>query len=224
MRIGIIFALKEELDEFKKNVEITNEYDIYELKIYECIINNKTCIFVESGIGKVNVARTTQILIDKMNLNYIFNIGVAGGISNSLKVEDIVIGTKLVQHDFDITSFNHKKGYIPNVGIFIDSDEYLIKKAKESLTEAKNGVIASGDIFISDSKMSEKINMKFNALCVEMEGAAVAQVCYLCHIPFLIIRAISDVPNNNNAVTYEEFLESSSKKIAIGMKNIIMKL
>ena len=69
--------------------------------------------------------------------------------------------------------------------------------------------------------MSEKINKNFNALCVEMEGASIAQVCFLCNIPFLIIRSISDVPNNDNAITFEEFLESSSKKIAKGMKKII---
>ena len=72
--------------------------------------------------------------------------------------------------------------------------------------------------------MSEKINKKFNALCVEMEGASIAQVSYLSHIPFLIIRSISDIPNNDNVITYEEFLETSSKKIAKGMINIIEEL
>ena len=224
MRIGIIFAMEEELNAFKELVNIENEYEIFDLKFYEANINDIECILVESGVGKVNAARTTQILIDNMNVEYIFNVGVAGGLDSSLNVGDIVIGEKLVQHDFDITAFNHEKGYIPNVGTFIESDEYLIKLSENSLNGAKKGVIASGDIFCTERWMSEKINKKFNALCVEMEGASIAQVSYLSHIPFLIIRSISDIPNNDNVITYEEFLETSSKKIAKGMINIIEEL
>ena len=224
MKIGIIFAMEEELIELKKYLTIENEYTIFDLKFFEGKINNINCILVESGIGKVNAARTTQILIDNMKVDYIFNIGVAGGVDKSLKVGDIVIGEKLVQHDFDITAFNHEKGYIPNVGTFIDSDDYLISIAQKSLNEAKKGVIASGDIFCTEIEMSKKINKKFNALCVEMEGASIAQVCFLNHIPFLIIRSISDVPNNDNVITYEEFLKLSSEKIAKGMNKILKEI
>ena len=80
------------------------------------MIGNVKCVMLESGIGKVNAARSCQILIDNIGVDYIFNVGVAGGVSNSLKIGDIVIGSELVQHDFDITAFNHEKGYIPNVG------------------------------------------------------------------------------------------------------------
>ena len=86
------------------------------------------------------------------------------------------------------------------------------------------GVIASGDIFCTDYMMSNKINKKFNALCVEMEGASIAQVCYLSHIPFLILRSISDVPNNDNVITYEEFLNSSAKKVAKILKIFLEKI
>lgn len=219
MKIGIIFAMKEELDALKKHLEIFNEYKVYDLTFYEAKYNNITCILVESGVGKVNAARTTQILIDHVKVDYIFNIGVAGGIDNSLNVGDVVVGTSLVQHDFDITAFNHNKGYIPNIGINVNSNEYLINLTKE-IDNLKYGVIASGDIFCTDVNMSNKIHNKFNALCVEMEGASVAQVCHLCNIPFLIIRSISDVPNNNNVITYDEFLEISSNKVA----NIMIKL
>ncbi len=224
MKIGIIFAMIEELDAFKELITINNSYSIFDLKFYEGRVNDIECVLVESGVGKVNAARTAQILIDNMDVEYIFNVGVAGGVDASLKVKDIVIGEKLVQHDFDITAFNHEKGYIPNVGTFIDSDEYLIKIAEKCLNGAKKGIIASGDIFCTEEAMSKKINYKFNALCVEMEGASIAQVCYLSHIPFLVIRSISDVPNNNNKITYEEFLESSSNKIAKGMLKIINNL
>lgn len=220
MKIGIIFAMKEELDALKRHIEICNEYKVFDLVFYEAKYNNITCILVESGIGKVNAARTTQVLIDRVKVDYVFNIGVAGGIENSLNVGDVVVGTSLVQHDFDITAFNHDKGYIPNIGINVKADEYLVNLTEEIDNTLKYGVIASGDIFCTDINMSNKIYNKFNALCVEMEGASVAQVCHLCNVPFLIIRSISDVPNNNNTITYNEFLEISSNKVA----NIMIKL
>ena len=227
-KIGIIFPMKEEIDAIKEYLIIKNEKHIYELNFIEGIINDRECILVQSGVGKVNAARTAQILIDNYKVDYIFNIGVAGGIDNSLAIGDIVIGRSLVQHDFDITAFDHEKGYIPNTGVFIESDNKLVELAEKVIKNdnqsVKTGVIASGDIFCTDKKMSEKIRSRFNALCVEMEGASIAQVCYLCKIPFLILRSISDVPNNNNKVTYEEFLEESTKVIAQVMHNLLGKL
>ncbi len=227
-KIGIIFAMKEELDELLKYLELKNEYNIFDLKFYEGTIHNNYCILVESGVGKVNAARCTQILIDNMKVDYIFNIGVAGGIAEDLNVCDIVIGEKLVQHDFDITAFNHEKGYVPNVGVYVESDKYLVNIAnscnEDNVFNLKTGTIASGDIFCTEKWMSEKIRSKFNALCVEMEGASIAQVCYLSHIPFVIIRSISDVPNNNNVITYEEFLNISSKNVAKFVNRILEKL
>lgn len=227
-KVGIIFAMKEELDAFIKNISIQKEYDIFDLHFFHGIINNVDFILVISGVGKVNAARTTQILIDNYNVDMVINIGVAGGVNPNLAIGDIIIGEKLVQHDFDITAFNHEKGYIPDIGVFISSDDYLIKLAEKALLNNDysftKGVIASGDIFCTDEAMSVKIANKFNALCVEMEGASIAQVCYLAHIPFLVLRSISDIPNNDNVITYEEFLESSSKNVAVVLKNILEKI
>lgn len=228
-RVGIIFAMEEELEALKKYLKIEKEYNIFELKFYEGKVDDVDCVLVQSGVGKVNAARTTQILIDNIKVDYIFNIGVAGGVDQNFSVGDIVLGEKLVQHDFDITAFNHQKGYIPSVGVYIDTDTYLLTLAdrvmkKHSDISFKRGVIASGDIFCTELKMSQKINSKFSALCVEMEGASIAQVCYLSHMPFLIIRSISDVPGNNNVVTYEEFLKSSCEVVAKVMREIIIEL
>lgn len=229
MKYGIIFAMEEELVELKKFLKIEKEYTIFDLHFYEGTIHDKYCILVRCGVGKVNAARTTQLLIDNFKVDFILNIGVAGGIDERLRVGDIVIGESLVQHDFDITAFDHEKGYIPEVGKpFIEADEYLIRNAKSSFEEINAnvfvGVIASGDIFCTDTNMSLKINKKFNALCTEMEGASIAQVCFLCNIPFLIIRSISDVVNNENTTTYEEFLKESSKVVgeatSLLLKNI----
>ena len=229
LKVGIIFPMQEEIDALKKYLTIEKEYNIFELTFYEGIISGVHVVLVQCGVGKVNAARVTQILIDNIKVDYIFNIGVAGGVDESLSVGDIVLGEKLVQHDFDITAFDHEKGYIPSVGTYIDCDTYLLTVADGVLKKMedvsyKRGVIASGDIFCTEIKMSQKINSKFNALCVEMEGASIAQVCYLAHVPFLIIRSISDVPNNNNKITYDEFLISSCEIVAKVMNDILAEL
>lgn len=216
-KIGIIFALNEELEEVKKLFDNSTIHSVYDLKIYECSMDNVTCFLVESGMGKVNASRSTQILIDTMNVDIILNVGVAGSISRDINKCDIVIADKLVQHDFDFTLFNYDKGEIPNIGKYIESDKELVKIAKKIKmdTNVTTGVVASGDIFITDEKMSEKINKKFDALCVEMEGAAIAQVCYLCKVPFLVVRSISDSPyEKDNHLTFEEFLKISSSMAA----------
>lgn len=216
--IGIIFAMQEELIELKKYLHINNEKKIYDLTFYEATLNNQNIILTESGIGKTNAARTTQILIDYYKPEAIFNIGVAGGIAKNLKVGDVIISTSLVQHDFDITAFNHPKGYIPNIGNNIPIDNKLLNTTKTILDtnniSYKEGLIASGYIFCTKESMATKINTQFNALCVEMEGASIAQTAYLSKTPCLVIRSISDCPDNNNKVTYEEFLETSSNKVA----------
>ena len=226
MKIGIIFALKEELEALLKVLTLKKQYDIFDLTFYECELENKEIVLVESGIGKVNSERTTQILIDNMKVDFLFNIGVAGGTVPSVSVCDIVIGDKLVQHDFDITPFNYEKGHIPNIGKYIKSDDYLVSVAKDIKTDSKVhvGVIASGDIFVNDLNMSNKIASKFDALCCEMEGASIAQVCYLSHIPFLVIRSISDSVNGSNELTYDDFLLLSSKIVAKFMKELLLKM
>ena len=167
-KVGIIFAMEEELLALKEYLILEKEYNIFNLTFYEGKINEIDCVLVESGIGKVNAARTTQILIDNIKVDYIFNIGVAGGIDSSLNVGDVVLGDKLVQHDFDITAFNHAKGFIPGVGESISADQYLLQVSsivfEEENINHKIGTIASGDIFCTERWMSEKINKKFTVL------------------------------------------------------------
>ena len=224
-RIGIICALEEELKELLKFVTFKKEKDYYDIKVLECSLEKQELFLVQCGVGKVNAARTTQILIDHYNPDIIMNMGVAGSVSKEVGVCDVVIGDKLVQHDFDVTPFGYEKGCVPHVGVYIESDKELVKIAQKVNQEAHTGVIASGDIFCTDKKLSENISKTFHALCVEMEGASIAQVCFLANIPFLVLRSISDSPDgSDNKLTYEEFLEISSKKVANMMKEIILKI
>jgi len=222
--IGIIFAMKEEIDSFLENVELIKENKIFDIIFYECNYKDKKLVLLESGIGKVNAARSCQLLIDNYDVKYIINIGVAGSISKDVEVLDIVVGEKLVQHDFDLVGFGHEKGYVPKVGVYVKSSDKLCKLIKKS-KDVHFGVIASGDIFLTDNELAKKINSDFEALCVEMEGASIAQVSYLSNIPFVVIRCISDsVYCENNKMDYDEFLVKGCKKISKFLLNIIKEI
>ena len=226
-KIGIIFAMVEELNELKKQITIINTEKIYDYTFYEGKIKENEIILVESGVGKVNAARCCQILIDHKNPDYIFNIGVAGAIDSKINIGDIIVGEKLVQHDFDITAFHHKKGYVPKIGDAISSNKKLIDIAMKTKSNTKKykGIIATGDTFCTEQEKEIEIANTFHALCVEMEGASIAQVCFLCNIPFLVIRSISDSSFKGNVIdNYEEFLIKSSKIVADYLINIINRL
>ena len=225
---GIIAAMQEEINEIENIMKNTNSIEILGLTFVKGIINKSEVILVEAGVGKVNAARTTQILIDNFKIDAIINVGSAASAKDDLDIGDIVIGKKLVQHDFDITAFGHPKGYISNVGKYIESDKELVEKVERTINELKDnefkikiGTIASGDIFCTDLSMKNKIRDKFDADAIEMEGAAIAQVCELDKVPFVIIRGISDSPNGNNKVTFEQYLQKASKRCSIIIEKML---
>lgn len=222
-KIGLIVAMDEELIAIKKIMKNIKINKIYELLFYEGTIENKDFVLVKCGVGKVNAARTTQVLIDNYDLDLIINLGSAGSLNDKLNIGDIVIGKRLIQHDFDITAFGHQKGYITDIGRDFYSDGDNIKICEKVINTICNnkvviGTIVSGDIFCTDIKMKEKIRNKFDAECTEMEGAAIAQVCTLDKIPFIVIRAISDKLNGNNEIDFNTFLELASNRCAEFLK------
>ena len=227
-KVGIIFAMKEELDTFLKLVKLEETKEVKGIAINKCSNEDTTMYLIESGIGKVNSARATQLLIDEEEVDYIFNIGVAGGIDERLNIGDIVIGEKLYQYDFDISAFGHKRCYIPKVGEYVESDKELINiitNNKEDIdANILVGNIASADKFLTDKEEGKNLNKDLDALCVEMEGASIAQVSYLNNVPFVVVRSISDTPNGNNNIDFDEFLEDSAKKVSEFMLKVITKL
>ncbi len=220
-RVGIIVAMQEELEEILSIMKNVEEKEILGLNFKIGQIEKNKVVVVKCGVGKVNAARVAQILIDKLDVKYMINVGAAGALNPFLNIGDIVIGKKLVQHDFDITAFDHDKGYITGVGEYIYSDEKLVQKFEKIINSLSDntyktvtGVIATGDIFCTDIEMKNKIYTRFDADCVEMEGAAIAQVCYLDKIPFIVIRSISDSPNGKNEVDFDKFVELASRRCA----------
>lgn len=218
--IGIIAAMSEEIDAIKKLMKNITVKQIYELEFIIGKINNRDVVLVKCGVGKVNAGRTAQILIDNFDLEYVINVGTAGGLNEKIEIGDVVIGEKLVQHDFDITAGGHEKGYISNIGTYFYSNKDLINKANTVMNNMKEdfksyiGIIATGDIFVQDMSVKERIKKEFCPDCTEMEGAAIAQVCTLDKMPFIVIRAISDKPNGNNGIDFETYLQMACERYA----------
>jgi len=216
--IGIIAEMNEEVDAIKKIMTDISVKGIYELEFIIGKINGKEVVLVKCGVGKVNAARTTQILLNNFDIEHVINVGTAGSLNENIEIGDVVIGEKLVQHDFDITAAGREKGYITDVGKYFYSDKNLIEKTKqtiENMNENFNafiGTIATGDIFVQDIQVKDRIKAEFDADCAEMEGAAIAQVCTLDKIPFIVIRSISDKPNGKNAVDFEKYLELACER------------
>lgn len=219
-KIAIITATEQEFCEIKNKFTNSTQHILSDLIYYSGMVNSKEYIVIKSGIGKVNAARVTQLIIDKFDIEYIINVGVAGSLNDELEIGDIVIAKELVQHDFDTTAFGDEKGFITGSGKMFASDLKLVEKYINNSLTYKNdykiftGIIASGDIFCTEKTMKEKIHSKFNADCVEMEGAAIAQVCTLNKVPFVVIRAISDKPNGTNQLDYNEFASLAAKRCA----------
>ncbi|CEP46990.1 5'-methylthioadenosine/adenosylhomocysteine nucleosidase [Paraclostridium sordellii] len=230
-KIAIIGAMDEEVDILKDVMDIEETIEKASLKFYVGKLEGKEVVLVRCGIGKVNAALCAQILISEFKVDAIVNTGVAGALNNELDVYDIVISTDAIQHDFDTTVFGDKKGMIPRMdnSIFV-ADEKLINAAYESSKEeikthkVLKGRVLSGDIFISDKELKDELVKEFDGYCGEMEGAAIAHVCYVNHTPFVVIRAMSDKADGSADVTYEEFVGQAahnSKDIVLRMlKNL----
>jgi len=216
-RIGIIGAMDEEVDVLKNEMKIKEIRSIANMEFYIGNLEEREIVLVRCGIGKVNAAICTQILISELEAKTIINTGVAGALNDGLDVLDIVVSTDVQQHDFDVTGFGHKLGEIPRMekSIF-PADENLVGKAlaasKEVLKQNKavKGRIVSGDIFVSDAKLKETLLENFNAHCTEMEGAAIGHTCYVNNTPFVIIRAMSDKADGSAHSNFNEFVQEAA--------------
>lgn len=220
--IAIIVAEEKELNAVKEIMESIEEINMYEKIFYKGLIENKNVVVVKSNVGKVNSARVCQILIDKFNPCLVINVGTAGSVDNRLEIGDVVVANTLVQYDFDVTPFGRKLGEIENIGECIKVNDNLLSLFDDM--DVTIGCIASGDKFIIDIEEKNNIRNIFNALCIEMEGASIAQVCYLDNVPFLVVRSITDKKDGSSKVDFEEFLELSSKKASNMLKEILKKI
>lgn len=216
--IGIIVAEEKELEEVLNITLIKDKRDIFDKTFYIGSINKKEVVIVKSNVGKVNSARSAQMLIDNFDIRIVINIGTSGSVDNNLNIGDVVVADRLYQYDFDVTAFGRKLGEIENIGECIYTNKNILNKISKDLIV---GGIASGDKFITRMEDKTFIRDKFNVVCIEMEGASIAQVCYLSNIPFLVIRSVTDKLDGTSEVDFVKFLEYSSRKVANILKDII---
>lgn len=210
--IGVIGAMEEEVASLIHQMEDADEKVIAGMKFYRGRLWNQDAVVVQSGVGKVNMAICTQILVNVYEVDMLINTGVAGGLYKDINVGDIVISSDALQHDFDVTGLGYKKSVIPGLETSVfQADPELVEMAKDAC-EIVNpeiqcfvGRVVTGDQFISDNKTRAELIENFGGYCAEMEGAAMAQVATLNKVPFVIIRAISDKADDSAPVSYETF-------------------
>jgi adenosylhomocysteine nucleosidase len=230
MIIGIIGAMDEELEILLGEMSLGRKQVKANMLFNSGKIHNQEVVVVRSGIGKVNAAICTQILIDDFKVDKVINVGIAGGIGKDVYPGDIVIADNLVQHDMDASAFGDPIGQIPRLNTFdFKCDSDLVDKAKAACKDIRNqnnfvGRIVTGDQFISDTQKIKWLNEKFDSLACEMEGGSIAQVCYLNKIPFVVIRSISDNANNGAHMDYEKFAPIAIKNSTNILKNMLMNM
>jgi adenosylhomocysteine/aminodeoxyfutalosine nucleosidase len=216
MRIGIMGAMREEIEPILELVDAVIEINYGNNKYYKAVYKGIDLLIAYSKIGKVNSALTAATMIEKFDIDLLLFSGVAGAINENLKIGDLIIATKLCQHDLDITAFGHPYGYVPESKVFVETDEKLNNIAKNVAKKLNkkllSGVIATGDQFIANPEKKEWIKKTFNADALEMEGASVGFVCDNLGVPFFILRAISDSADMDAGFDFDKFLEGSAKE------------
>lgn len=224
MSLGIIVAMEEELEIVLKELDLKSEEVYAGMKFYRGDLHGTDVVAVVCGIGKVNSAICTQILISVFEAKKVINIGVAGGVGVDIVPGDIVVADSLVQHDVDATAFGDIVGQIPRMDTrYFESDKSLLNAAVEACKRVEGhscfvGRIATGDQFIADVEKIKWLESTFNALACEMKGGSIAQACHVNKIPFIVIRSISDNANSGAHMDFEKF-----KGIAVENSSVILK-
>lgn len=226
MKIAIIGAMEEEVALLRSKLTNLTTTKHAGFEYYSGKIGQVEVALLRSGIGKVNAAISTTLLLQLYQPDYVINTGTAGGFHTDLNVGDIVISSSVCHHDVDVTPFGYDLGQVPGMPSCFLPDDKLVKAAQESIEELKevvhmHGLIATADRFMHQPEDVTNTRKNFpEMIACEMEAAAVAQVCHSFEMPFVIIRSLSDIAGKENAVTFERYLEQAathSAKVILGM-------
>lgn len=225
MKLGIIGAMDEEVEILKDKLENLDEYKIAGCEFYSGTLENKSVVLLKSGIGKVNAAMATTLLIQLYKPTYIINTGSAGGFHQSLKVGDVVVSSELRYHDVDATVFGYEYGQVPGMQAYYSPENKLvdlaISTAEKMDVQVVKGLITSSDSFMSDIERVNEVRRLFpKVYAAEMEATAIAQVCSQFEVPFVIIRSLSDIAGNDAKVSYDQFLKTAS----INSANLVIEM
>ncbi|WP_039057395.1 5'-methylthioadenosine/S-adenosylhomocysteine nucleosidase [Enterobacter sp. Bisph1] len=229
MKIGIIGAMEEEVTLLRDKIDNRQTLNIGGSEIYTGTLNGTEVALLKSGIGKVAAAMGATLLLMHCQPDVIINTGSAGGLASTLKVGDIVVSDEARYHDADVTAFGYELGQLPGCPAGFKADDKLIAATEACINElnlhAVRGLIVSGDAFINGAEGLAKIRQNFpQAIAVEMEATAIAHVCHNFGVPFVVVRAISDVADQQSHLSFDEFLVVAAKQSSLMVETLLQKL
>ncbi|MDE5977474.1 MAG: 5'-methylthioadenosine/S-adenosylhomocysteine nucleosidase [Turicibacter sp.] len=217
MTVAIIGAMEEEVTLLREAMEVEEIKTIAHVEFTKGKLNQKDVVLLKSGIGKVNVAIATTLLFEHYNIDCVINTGSAGGLHPEANIGDVVVSNNTLYHDVDVTGFNYAYGQVPGMPAVYESNKELMEKTEAVLTKANKtywiGQIGTGDSFINRSDQMAFIQKNCpSVIAIEMEAAAVAQVCHHYAKPFIIVRALSDIAGKESHLSFPQFLAVAAKE------------
>ncbi|HEY4578984.1 MAG TPA: 5'-methylthioadenosine/S-adenosylhomocysteine nucleosidase [Savagea sp.] len=230
MKIGIIGAMEQEVEILRAAIEHPTVQTIANCEFVSGKLGAHEVILVKSGIGKVNAALSTAILLQQFAPEIVLNTGSAGGFKKGLAVGTVVISDEVIHHDVDATVFGYAIGQVPQMPATYQSDQKLIELSKQAVNEIGQhayevGQIATGDSFMSDPIRVNRVKEQFpKMIAAEMEAAAIAQVCHQFGTRFVVIRALSDIAGEQSEISFDEFLPVAAKHSSAIVLNVLSKL
>lgn len=229
MKAGIIGAMEQEVTLLRDKIENRETLSIAGCEIYTGTLNGVEVALLKSGIGKVSAAMGTALLLERCRPDVVINTGSAGGLASSLKVGDIVVSDEVRYHDADVTAFGYEPGQMAGCPAAFPADEKLIAAAESCIQQLKlhavRGLVVSGDAFINGAEPLARIRATFpQAIAVEMEATAIGHVCHQFATPFVVIRAISDVADQESHLSFEEFLSVAAKQSSLLVETLLGQL
>ena len=219
-KLGIIGAMSVEVETLKsemKNLTVTKKAG---MEFYDGTLEDLPVVVVQCGVGKVNAAMCAQVLCDCFDVTHLVNTGIAGSLCAELDIGDLVISDDAMYHDFDAQNFGYEMGEVPGMGVLTFAADPAMIAYAQAAAEAVNpghsriGRVASGDLFVAERAAKERIIANTQALCTEMEGAAIAHVAFRNKVPFVILRAISDKADDSAEMDYPTFERIAAHRCA----------
>lgn len=220
LKIGIIGAMDEEVELLIQTLEGRQEHTIAGYSLYTGLFHGVEVVLLKSGIGKVNAAIGTTLMLQTFQPTCVINTGSAGGFAAGLDVGDVVISDEVRHHDVDVTVFGYEYGQVPGLPAAFMPDTFLADIAQRCIArmdgiKTVKGLIATGDSFMNSPERVAQARKNFPTMkAVEMEAAAIAQTCYQFDIPFIVIRALSDIAGKESNLSFDQFLLVAAKHSA----------
>ncbi|MBD2783456.1 5'-methylthioadenosine/S-adenosylhomocysteine nucleosidase [Xenorhabdus sp. DI] len=217
MKIGVIGAMEQEVTLLRDQIEGLQTVSRGGCEIYTGKLNGVDIALLKSGIGKVAAALGTTLLIEHCQPDIVINTGSAGGLDPKLNVGDIVVSEAVRYHDADLTAFGYEPGQMAQCPAAFMADATLISLAEKCIQSldlnAVRGLVCSGDAFINGAEPLARIRATFpDVAAVEMEAAAIGHVCHQYNLPFVVVRAISDVADQESHLSFDEFLVVAARE------------